>query len=614
MRVFISGLLICILLSSCYTQKPVGSLSRPDYNDRINVSNAQAAKVPTPWGVTFNVGLTAAGGYAGYCGNMAQRQTADSRESRYVLNTAVGMAVGASVAYLIARCSGVDKPKVVSQQQWLSLQDGGYIYLDGSKTDFRAMHYMAEYDFKVKTINDVYDFKKAFPQSSKSNDVITQAIKNLSLKREDYAYLLSSFSSNKISEENLKYMQQKYIRLSSNAYLMENARKTYPDCGVSEAEVDARREREYAFKEEGSRVALELAKQYMDEVSQYTGHSPKSTLQNYRFQNNQHHADLIMQWTAKEAVIGRYYPMSAMQVISSDYNLDKATLSNVKYNDHARAAIENNNVFKFVATIGAIWGGVQVGKKVYNEYVESKKPNLYVLAIEDKGWSSATNARAIVNTFKSENTASLFKTVSAETITDSEVTQENILDEIGKISQRATSDEDVFVIFFSGASHLSDEENRDLYVFKTKDRRGVGFKEILGKIRNAKCQIILCFESNYSGAIANDYYRIKMEERSALGQAKFTMLMSSSDKEGAYFKKDDNNLGCFTEAILKGLDGYADGYANAEYKKDGVVTLMELGNYVKRQVGKNSEGKQHPEYQFHGVAHDLKLSKLNKTD
>jgi hypothetical protein len=169
------------VLQSCYTSKPTGSVTAPDYNKRVSVSNAKMKKKGNGLNVVFTVGLAGAGGYAGYQYlPLVQKQTATGHEPVRAANAAIGALSGAAISYLCDAIMGKNKTNpVVDPQQWIKKANPQYKLLDGSGQYFTLIHPSAERNYTVEAYSDVLDFKKAFPNSAYAENVVNQSITNL---------------------------------------------------------------------------------------------------------------------------------------------------------------------------------------------------------------------------------------------------------------------------------------------------------------------------------------------------------------------------------------------------------------------------------------------------
>jgi outer membrane protein assembly factor BamD (BamD/ComL family) len=180
----LAGLSALILtLQGCYTNRPTAtSVSSPDYNKRVSVSGAGYRKKGNAIGVVFNVGMIGAGAYGGYNMNLVQQQTGNGREPVRAANAAIGALAGASVAYLIDQIAGKNKTyPVKNTKEWIRKANDDYRFLNGDNDQFDMIHSSIESRFSVKSLDDVKDFKTAFPNSNYAENVVQTGINTFNL-------------------------------------------------------------------------------------------------------------------------------------------------------------------------------------------------------------------------------------------------------------------------------------------------------------------------------------------------------------------------------------------------------------------------------------------------
>jgi len=86
-------------------------------------------------------------------------------------------------------------------------------------------------------------------------------------------------------------------------------------------------------------------------------------------------------------------------------------------------------------------------------------------------------------------------------------------------------------------------------------------------------------------------------------------FISAADQLEQSFERDDLNRGVFTHCLLQALAG------NADIDKDYKVTFNELVSYLREEVPRLTEGKQHPHYNTTAIeANYLPLSVVNYAD
>src|SRR5262249_25024053 len=86
-------------------------------------------------------------------------------------------------------------------------------------------------------------------------------------------------------------------------------------------------------------------------------------------------------------------------------------------------------------------------------------------------------------------------------------------------------------------------------------------------------------------------------------------FISAADQLEQSYERDDFNQGVFTYSLLEGLRG------NADTNEDGIVTFNELVTYLREQVPKLTEQKQHPFYNTTAIeANYIPLSVVKYAD
>jgi len=225
-----SFILATVLLSGCYTYKPTGKTTAPDYNKRVHVSNAYKVKRGNALNITFQWGLIGAGAIGGYNMNLIERQTENGREPVRVANAAIGALAGAGIGFLIDQAAGKGKFKQVDPSEWIRKANKNYLLLNtASSHNFSLIHPSIESAYTVKNIQDVINFQKAFPNSTYTETVVTAALNTLG--REDMPEILEIYPST----QQTAAIKMQYLNLSTNIEQCIDAAKTYPEVqGVAE--------------------------------------------------------------------------------------------------------------------------------------------------------------------------------------------------------------------------------------------------------------------------------------------------------------------------------------------------------------------------------------------
>jgi hypothetical protein len=171
-------IVMAAMTSGCVSYKPLGSKSTPDYNGRVKVNNAQFEKKANAGGWIFSVGLIGAGGYFGSQSSIVKIKNKDGvNEVSKAGGAVVGALGGVLVSTLFNSIAGYGKTvEVKDPMQWIRKSQKGFIYLHGGNSQFTMINPRAEENYKVANLQDVRDFKTAFPRSTKHEDVVAKAI------------------------------------------------------------------------------------------------------------------------------------------------------------------------------------------------------------------------------------------------------------------------------------------------------------------------------------------------------------------------------------------------------------------------------------------------------
>jgi uncharacterized caspase-like protein len=235
------------------------------------------------------------------------------------------------------------------------------------------------------------------------------------------------------------------------------------------------------------------------------------------------------------------------------------------------------------------------------------KPNLYILSIGVSKYQDESvnltyahvDAESVADKF-SEMQGKLFNQVHARKILNEEATLINIKTGIAWLEEQATQ-KDVILIFLS--SHGALDHKGNLYILPTDFNpynlfaTALNIKDLTDGMSGAPCKKLILLDACHSGQSGADLLASKSVNVEKIVQEVLdaepglTVMTSSSGKEYSYETKRWGH-GAFTRAILDGLDPATQ--PNADYNKNGVVTLLELNLYVTTRVKELTAGKQHP--------------------
>jgi cytochrome c-type biogenesis protein CcmH/NrfG len=191
-----------------------------------------------------------------------------------------------------------------------------------------------------------------------------------------------------------------------------------------------------------------------------------------------------------------------------------------------------------------------------------------------------------------------------------DATHSNIIGALRNFLQKPASD-DLVLIYFSCHGGYDPNRPRNSYIlpYDTKVTSIAGsavpMREIQDSIREnlLSQKVIIIADTCHSAAIGGDIGRRSSINSTAIINKYFeelakseegTALLTSAEANEVAFedKKWGGGHGVFTHFLLEGLRGKADGYGGG--KKDGIISIGELFEYVRHNVKENTEYKQHP--------------------
>jgi uncharacterized caspase-like protein len=165
-------------------------------------------------------------------------------------------------------------------------------------------------------------------------------------------------------------------------------------------------------------------------------------------------------------------------------------------------------------------------------------------------------------------------------LTDGQATKANILRTAAALFAKATS-QDVILFFFSG--HGAEG------VFIPHDFDGktaLLHSEVKALFKQSKAGLKVCIaDACHSGSIK---LKIGTREPTALQSNADVVIMMSSRANEVSQEQPRLGKGVFTHFLLMAFQG------NADVNRDRKITLLELFNYLSRQVSQQTNQKQHP--------------------
>jgi WD40 repeat protein len=239
---------------------------------------------------------------------------------------------------------------------------------------------------------------------------------------------------------------------------------------------------------------------------------------------------------------------------------------------------------------------------------KTEKPRLFILAVAaneylDPSISKLKNcvadANGIIDTF-TQYSGDLYTDVFVRTLTDKDVTKENIDELFAEIGKEVKPD-DVFVLYLAG--HGRTYTDGDYYFIPydfhyTSDesipKDGVSKWELIKDMsRISAADMMILLDTCNSGSFVSDPKERRRDYLEAMdkdaiierfaAKAGYDLLAACSTYQ--YAMDDYNGHGIFTYHVIEALGGYAD------LNKDKRVTSTELSYYVITEVPRNSMRK-----------------------
>lgn len=216
-----------ISITGCVTYKvDSGSVSTPDYNQRVVISDPHYDNVITPIGVTSIAASTIGAGYLAYNSDIIRVNNGPNPTTLKAGNALLGAALGFGTSYLFTRLVGLGKTRQASDYaKWVKKANKKYVILPSDK--LLVMPRNAEPSFKIKNTTDAEQFASVFPNSYYRDSVFSSGIKYCN--RTELPRLISLFPTTTL----LPIAKDKYISQSPSYNEIVSARNLYPEINKS---------------------------------------------------------------------------------------------------------------------------------------------------------------------------------------------------------------------------------------------------------------------------------------------------------------------------------------------------------------------------------------------
>ncbi len=224
-------LLGLFLTQSCVVNKPYADTYAVDQANKIyNLSGAHYKRKASPVGVLTQLGMAGAGASFAYSAKVTTFYDGNNQKSSNdALNAVIGAAVGYGISSILHMMSGQGKTRN-TDPKWIDRYNRkygtDYLILADNSTDYQVISRSAEPIFVVKNLKDAMIFVKAFPNSSRKDQIAKQCLESSNFSRSDYETLLSKVLPNNAYATQ---MQEKYLNMSNGLDEQYAAVRLYPN-------------------------------------------------------------------------------------------------------------------------------------------------------------------------------------------------------------------------------------------------------------------------------------------------------------------------------------------------------------------------------------------------
>ena len=260
---------------------------------------------------------------------------------------------------------------------------------------------------------------------------------------------------------------------------------------------------------------------------------------------------------------------------------------------------------------------------VISEQPGQARPNLYIFAIGISDYPKLadnwqldfahTDAKALIKTLHKQE-GKLFGNVKSSILTNKQATPAKIEEMLDALS--AISDNDIAVIFMAG--HGTRSKDGTFYFltpngdFDNPEKGGITWDLFGEKLAKIKGRTLLFLDACHSGSISTETIAPNNELAAKFfkGQTGGVMVFSASKGRQSSLESPDlgGGFGFFTYALTQGLGKKSK---HVDTNKNGFVEFMELVNYVKEFVNKETDGMQTPWLSRKELFGDLPIAKVN---
>jgi hypothetical protein len=232
------------------------------------------------------------------------------------------------------------------------------------------------------------------------------------------------------------------------------------------------------------------------------------------------------------------------------------------------------------------------------ESLPAGKPQMHILALAAGSYArpdqdlqfTVADARAISQKL-ADAAGDIYKPRLWEPLLNSDLSREKLDSVTTRLKQEIQSPRDLLVAFIAGHGEIVDSKyyfvpgGIDLADREAIQRLGIGWRQFQG-LAELPCRRLFLLETCNSGNLTLSLADAQSILRPLSDQQALVFTASGIDEQAYGF----NGHGAFTQALLNGLEGEADG------NSDGILAVSELAAYVRSAVPSATRpyGPQHP--------------------
>lgn len=262
-----------------------------------------------------------------------------------------------------------------------------------------------------------------------------------------------------------------------------------------------------------------------------------------------------------------------------------------------------------------------------NKRGPGRLPQLHVLAIgagdyrdpQIQSLDFAADAADRVSSLFRTKSNSLYRTTSDQLI-DEDATRpmwRAFVDNAANQLRETVSPDDLVIMYLCG--HGMRDRSADRWYFVTADAKYndlmndqfedcIAFSD-LAALAKLPCRKLAILDSCHSGAVQPMMRQTDLKAALRLLQDDLVITLTASEGDEEAAEQRETQLGRFTAAMVDGLNGVADQGAN----KDGIVSLVEIVEYVKQRISIESESDGMPQHPTASPDYLLKTLQLPLT-